>query len=352
VPSLGAVPELPDAGTGAADEPATPTRAPKSPVRLPVPSPDAQQKAIEQLEETYHTAGVTAPAEKLRLAREFVDLHNQGIGTPAERFALLRRAAELAGEAGNVPRMLGPVDTLAAEFELDALSIKTCLLRRRLDEAVEAAQVPPLVRGAWQVMDQAVAARQYGAALELAELAAAACKRSQCRELRQETQDRLARARLLDEQQREIHQAEETLRSNPQDGQANLLLGRWQCFREDDWAKGLGRLAKGSDRELRLLAERELDSPPTAPEEQLELADAWWRAAQSRSNDEKDPMLLRAGHWYERCGSEWDAGLVRDRIDKRLKEIAHIRRPTDVAPGGPTTPPEGGAAGLWSICPY
>jgi len=167
------------------------------------------------------------------------------------------------------------------------------------------------------------------------------------RELRREIQDRLLQIQRSEKQHRRIEEAEAVLQRDPSDGDANLLLGRWHCFENNDWERGLPFLAKGSDEKLRLISQLELRHSSSTPEEQLKLGDAWWRTAQDRPKDDKEALMLRAGHWYE-CCSDLDAGIAKTRVTKRLKEISKIRRSVNATFEEQTTVSQDAVRRLWT----
>ncbi len=145
-----------------------------------------------------------------------------------------------------------------------------------------------------------------------------------------------------------VRRAHETLRGDRHDVAANGLVGRWFGFQRADWDRALEYLARGDDDALRSLAGRELRSPPATPQEMLELADAWWAAAQGRPRAEREAMLVRAGHWYDLCGWEWTRGAERARIENRLQEISrlHPRVARDVWRAG--SPRQADTGSLWN----
>ena len=145
-----------------------------------------------------------------------------------------------------------------------------------------------------------------------------------------------------------VRRAYETLRGDPHDAAANGLVGRWLGFQRADWDRALEYLARGDDDALRVLAGRELQGPPATAPAMLELADAWWAAAQGRPRAEREAMLVRAGHWYDLCGWEWTRGAERSRIENRLQEISrlHPRASRDAWRAGGARQADTG--GLWN----
>jgi hypothetical protein len=88
-----------------------------------------------------------------------------------------------------------------------------------------------------------------------------------------------------------------TLDRNAADPEANLVVGKYQCFIRDDWKNGLGPLSRGGDAALKALAEQEL-AAGTDAQAKAALADGWWdRAAKERGLAQKH-ILRRAAMLY------------------------------------------------------
>ena len=62
-----------------------------------------------------------------------------------------------------------------------------------------------------------------------------------------------------------IDAARAEVAANPDDPEANLAAGRWYCFEQFDWERGLPHLAKCNNSVLQRLATQELSAPPTEP---------------------------------------------------------------------------------------
>ena len=116
-----------------------------------------------------------------------------------------------------------------------------------------------------------------------------------------------------------VEQAIKTLKTNPADPEANLVVGSYYCFRKDDWEKGLPMLAQGSDAALKQLATTELGKP-TAPEEQKKLGDGWWDLAGSKAELAWKSSQQRAAHWYREAIPHLE-GPAKAEVEKKLKGL-------------------------------
>ena len=121
----------------------------------------------------------------------------------------------------------------------------------------------------------------------------------------------------------EVETAKTALKKNPDDPQANSIVGRYYCFERGDWERGLPCLAKAADGELSALARQETALPPVTADDRAKRGDAWWKLAQSRDPTEKASLLVHAGTWYEQALGGL-SGLEKVRIEKRLKEVVAV----------------------------
>ena len=142
-----------------------------------------------------------------------------------------------------------------------------------------------------------------------------------------------AKARLKEYQQdaalvKEFKTAEAKLVHAPDDAAANTSAGLYYCGLRNDWTKGLPCLAKGDDPILKTLAERELNSPPSAADDQVAMADAWWDASQSAEGAAKAMMINRTAHWCRMADRNSIGVLSKAKVEKRLEEIAKIEPQT------------------------
>src|SRR5262249_11506693 len=114
--------------------------------------------------------------------------------------------------------------------------------------------------------------------------------------------------------------ASDTLRQQPDEPGANLVLGKFTCFAKGDWKKGLPMLVKGSDENLNTLAEKDL-AKPTDGGERVSVGDGWWELAETEVvKARKAKIRQRAAYWY-RLARPSLQGLALTKIDRRLESL-------------------------------
>ncbi len=306
-----------------------------------MPSGDEQKKVLDQINEIYDLSEHRDAAEKVELAGEMIQLSKESAGKPASQFVLLRKAAELADEGGDAMLMCQAIDLMSASFEIDSLLVKGKMLRQFAGRAKDAASIGTLVAASRRYIDQAVAKERYDFALSIADATYRATQHATGRKFKKDALERRTRIQKIYTERKKLESMRDDLQANPDDPEANLFFGRLHCFTKGDWQRGLPHLAKGSDADLAAIAGRDTSSPPTEPDDQVALADAWWNLAGGRTDEqEKNALKLRAAHWYGKARNRTASNLTRLKIDKRLKEVSSIKPPRGSRPPKPRPGPE------------
>ncbi len=97
----------------------------------------------------------------------------------------------------------------------------------------------------------------------------------------------------------------QTLKSAPDDPDANQAVGEFYCLRKRDWDKGLRPLALGRNKALAAAAAEDR-ADPSAPDRQAAVGDSWWDLAGSKADSPRIPefreaLLRRTFAWYDRA---------------------------------------------------
>ena len=308
--------------------PVAPTPAPTKPPshdKLPVPSETVQRALLTHLDETYPINAAGDFSEHTALVVQLMKAAEQRTLTPAQRFTMLYRAAELACGVGDLPTMVQVVEAVNAHFVIVEPDFEQTIYEQMVEANADPARIESLVATANQLVDRAIAADRYDVAFHILDCAATSCQTGRANLLKN-VQSRKDAVKALEALWSRFRSAADAIKSNAKDPQANLMIGSWYCFYNGQPEHGWPFLTKGSVEALKKAAQQEI-APPTNPEGQKQLGDAWSDLAKSRSGDERDGMTVRAGYWYQRA---WDAmpdGPERIIVGKRLEQIAQLRLP-------------------------
>ncbi len=305
--------------------------------KLPIPPQADQQEVLDTLAEIYDLGKKRTDQQKLELVKDLLRLVDE-TQKPTDRFVLWRKAMELAGDVGDAVLMCEVIDRIGAEYHIDPLSTQGKMLTSIAPKATTAGRIGSLVEASNRYIGRAAAQGKFDYAQNIAALAYRTSQNAQGKDFRKPTLDRCREVQKLAD-------ASAAVRANPADTDANLTLGRLYCLSQGDWHLGLPYLAKGGETELAAVARQELEAPADAAG-QVKLADAWWSVAEAAKDNEKEPMMRRAGVWYKKA-ERGAIGLAKVKIEKRLAEIAKLDRPADAAATAATRPKEPAARVGW-----
>jgi hypothetical protein len=298
-------------------------RKPVAMNRMAVPDATALAEAEKRIKKQYKDDyAKTKPAERAALASKLLEEGTTTNGAPTTRYALLHEANAVATLGGDLTTALKAIDQLAHEYEVDELELKLALLTAISKSVTTVAGQKALAESALVVLDDALAAEKYDAAVRVAGIAEQAARRAQSQTLLSRAEAKLKEVGEAKQEFEKSRAAAATLKDMPDDAEANLLLGKFLCFRKNDWDQGLPFLKKSKDAALSGLAEKELKNPATATEKR-EVADAWWDRSQAIEGTAKVPFLRRAYYWYTLCATGPE-GPEKTDIDKRLRQLEKL----------------------------
>jgi hypothetical protein len=235
----------------------------------------------------------------------------------AGRYALLDITVKIAAQAGDAQTAFEAVDQMIDDYEVDALAVKMPAVEMLIKTDETGNGSSDILEAAKQLIDLAVEVDDYESAETLCGIAIAAARKNNAgREAVQ-----------LERRKHQIRDAKKSFAAvrrivasfdSTDDPQANLEVGRYYCLVKSEWQKGLPLLARCSDERLCELARQEM-ATPTAPSDQLQLADGWWTLAEEKQAHAR-AFHLRAVYWYLQAMQGLAHGLHRVKAEMRVKE--------------------------------
>jgi hypothetical protein len=288
--------------------------------RLPIPDEAVQQVKRKTLGEIFQTEYKDARTkeDRARLAEKMIGYVPETGADAASRYVLLSTVRDIAAASGDLSLTRRACDQLVAEF--DGAVAKNVAAVKTLAGAQEQKPRRELAEWSRSMMDLAYEQDQFIEAKELHGIALSLARVSGERELVRELMQRQTEIETARREFAAVAAALDKLDRTPDDEAASLILGRYLCFIKGFWDRGLPYLALGSDPRLARVAEQEL-ADPGSPQEQLDLADAWWSLAADHPEPFQGAMKQRAGHWYELVSSQLPDGLLRIKAEIRLREL-------------------------------
>ncbi len=289
--------------------------------RTPVPDAAKQAAADKLIRDLFKKDFLAArkPVEKQALAAKLIQQAEETKDDPAARFMLLREARELAAQAGDVAVALSAAEETIRTYEVEPIPLKLATLTAVSRGVATAAANKELVEAIFLVLDDVLAADDFETAGKLLALAEPAARNTMSAALVSKVQGRVKDLADLKKEAEAVQGAAETLRRKPDDPLANVVTGKYLCFRKGKWDEGLPMLARGEDG-LAALARKDLAAPKEAAA-QAELGDGWWGLAEALHGSAEIVVKGRADFWYQKALPGL-TGLTQTRIEKRIKEYA------------------------------
>jgi hypothetical protein len=334
---------LPGGGAPTAVQPAEDAGAAARPVspppadREPVPGKAARESAAALVEDVYgdEIKAARSQAGKLALVDKLLAAAD-GEKKAAQRYALLNRARLLAITSGDLAATRRAADEMINSFQIDAEKANVAVLQAVAGTA-SGAQNGPVAQFAASLMEDSILADRFDLAEQLHGVAMRAAQKAKDLAMTRRLERRGKDLQRILEESRAIGDAQAALARNPGDPEANLTVGKFDCFTKRDWEKGLPLLARGSDAGLKAAAVKEAAGPGTA-DDRLELADLWWQLAEERPGNSQEAMRLRARKWYQEAVADL-SGLGRASAEKRLAQLAKWFPPETPGEGQPAPAP-------------
>lgn len=134
-----------------------------------------------------------------------------------------------------------------------------------------------------------------------------------------------------------VKKAQAKLVDSPDDPDANLTLGKYLAFDTGEWDKALPLLAKGSDKGLAAIAQKDIEGATTGPLK-VGIGDGWVDL-QKKFPKNRASILERASKWYADAWQDLDS-VWKTKMREQLKKLNAVpadpekRIPNSAAPTG------------------
>jgi hypothetical protein len=289
-------------------------------VRQPVPGADKLKLADSTIRDIFKDEfKKTTAQEQLALAAKLL---TQAAGTkddPAALYQLLQIAVEIAAKNGDVSQTLNAANMIVADFQVDALAVKTKALNAAARNVTAQPQFLELARGFLALADHAAAANDFAAALSACSSAQLHARSGKDLALYASLGGKLQALNTARRIYETVKPSFEKLAANPADAEANFAVGKYLVLWKTDWEHGLAALAKSAIAKWKEAAQADLANPQEAPG-QMVVADDWMALADGLSKAEGDMLKARARLWYEKALPNL-TGLDKTKVEKRLQEL-------------------------------
>jgi tricorn protease-like protein len=262
------------------------------------------------------------PASGKELATTILKEGKETKEDAALRFAAFNLARDVAIKAGDHALALEAIEELARGFVVDTLPMKAEALKAAAKTTEGKEANIALAEAALQILEEAVHSDSYEAALTLAETASKAATTAKVLSLASRAKKATEDIQATQKEFERVKPFLAKLEKEKDDKEANTEAGKYYCFFKGNFAKGLPYLTKGSDADLKALADKELAKPKTSKKKR-ELAEAWDALGEKDKGPGRKQLLRRAYHWYAEAAEDTEGltGIHRVKVERRMEEI-------------------------------
>ncbi len=300
--------------------PIKPTETVANPIEMrPVPGADdikMAEKLIKDLLKADY-AKTDAPS-RLALVAKLLQQAEENKNDVASYYVLLHEARDQAVLAGDCAKAAEAQHQLRGSFKLDFATILLDL--RKLEPSAKTAEPAAALALLFSLSaDDALVVENYDQAVRFISHADDLLPFVKDAALKSRLKAEIPRVQAIKRESVAALAAQKTLATKPDDGEANLVAGKFALLL-GDFEKSMAMLAKGKDVVLSGLAKHELAPPQVAVEQQL-LADGWFdRAEKEATAILKTRMQDRAAHWYT-SALPGLTGLAKLKVETKLKNL-------------------------------
>jgi hypothetical protein len=286
--------------------------------RISLPDDATAEAALKVVSEVYKSEYEIAKSsdQKLALAKKILQTATETKSDPVGRYVALRVAKDIATKEGNLEVAFAAIDRLAAEYEVDQISLRAAAITDGAKIPRSQSELEIFCQKVGLVIEQCVQADRYDLARTLGEVALSSSRKSKNAELTRSVVIRNKEVVQIEHEFVSIRAPLKALDENPTDPEANTKVGAFRCFIKGDWAVGTTFLALGDDESFKALAAAELSETPNA----MTLGDDWWELADDSEGITERQVKLHAVEWYRKALPVLD-GLARAKVESRIHSV-------------------------------
>ncbi|MGH7136561.1 MAG: hypothetical protein ACREHD_12535, partial [Pirellulales bacterium] len=198
--------------------------------RLPVPDDEAQKEARKEMQKKFASDmnAAKTPAQKRTLAQEMTQKAVVDDKVGAYAYVLLKQAIDLAEAAGEIELAWQTIDQLANTFAVEGVALRNQSLAEIGKSAKSPAQAWQLTDAACRLLTAALVAGDAATVKKAASQAQSFARRTKDSALQKEVNSRATDAGKLAADLEAVTAARETLKTSPDDPQANFTVGHYE----------------------------------------------------------------------------------------------------------------------------
>jgi hypothetical protein len=298
---------------------------PQAPNQKPqIPSDNEIKLAEKEIREVYAAEyRLTDPVKKKAFADKLLTNGRESTNT-AQKYVLLRDASSTLTDLLELGGAYDAIKAMNENFEgfnaLETYEKNLSAAQKKIKTKEDAGK---LAEAYLQLSDDASGEKNYKMALSSAKSAETIGRKAGDASLVEKASDLVKSIPDMEREYSSVKKAEDTLKLNPNDPEANMVVGKYKGFVENDWDAALKHLSRGAngicsiaDQEIRLRS-----NGMENPEAVCLVADLWYEQSNKTSNAlDKKRFATHAFELYQLAQPK-ATGLTKDKIAKKISEL-------------------------------
>ncbi|MCM2372123.1 putative Ig domain-containing protein [Aporhodopirellula aestuarii] len=304
--------------------------------KVPIPPEEDRVRVGKLVQDIYRDEYRAAKTtlQQSEIAQKILSAGSETTDDAAGRYVMLRLARDIAIRAGDADTATEAVDALVTSFHIDEFPLRAQTLiavTGRLSSTHYGATKDALL----ELADIAIEMDDYDAAQQIVAAASADAKRardwdssSKVDKLANRIAAMQAKFRGIADELKQFQ--EDATKLSPE---AALTVGKFYAFSKNEWQVALGLLVAGNDKQIAdaARAERTLQNQIAKQKKMddatyeacLDVADLWWRCAESLKDSEQIAATLHAGYYYQ-LALPGIKGLQNAKAESRIRDARAV----------------------------
>lgn len=291
--------------------------------RLAIPSAERQKSIRTQLDETLGLTKATNTLKKSQALKDLMMIAGDPATSGEELYVVLQVALPLIRERSDLPALRTTVQKLTDKFQLDPINEQAKQLEEFIAACKSSSTLDQAVKDVVALVELANGENRFADAKRSLDFADSAAKKLNSKNsITLLTESR----KLVEERDKAFadqRKGQQTLKSAPDDPQANFLVGKTMAVFEAQWETALPHLAKGSDAKWQAAAKAEL-AVTKEVDSRLKVVDAWWDVAEAATGTAKTEVQLRTYEMYAEVEANVISPVSKRRVTDRKTSLAKI----------------------------
>lgn len=298
----------------------------KIPEKVPVPDAEAIEAANKQVDQKFQrkVASARSLTDKISVGFDMREAAQEATEDAPLRYVLLNRAISMGIEGRSAYLVVTTLQELQFYFDANTLALEADAIRK-LSKVVKESDETVITWLVRHAVSSAIDADQFELAAEVSGLALTDLKKFRAPAFKSSMKEWANEVRRQKDEFDSLSTQIEAVKQEGTNSEAALAVGKFRCFQQENWSKGLPLLARGSDAALAEVAAQEpeqLDRDGGAPIDRCRsLAEGWYEYSKTATGSAQEESQKRSLFWSRNLLVRLDDAPEATSVSRRIEEL-------------------------------